>query len=247
MKLAFPPAPDPIQRIPTLASLINLMLHICRCLQTHKTPASATMNMLFCAASPGLYSFFTNETYPTDYFPFPTEVDTIPDYASCTSDNKRESLKATHARDQKTRADTVTMNLALADVFLANLPKVIRETYKLIRMKNPNTVFLYMFDWFIERYGKTTSEDREANRQQMATDWHPSKGFKPLTTRLFIGALYASAVRYPKRDCDVIDIGLRIIKCCGMYSKEYKNWIARSTYPHRSTRRSTPSRSIGQG
>ena len=83
------------------------------------------MNMLFCAASPGLYSFFTNETYPTDYFPLPTKVDAIPDFTACTSDNECESLKATHARDQKTRADIVTMNLALANVFLANLPKVI--------------------------------------------------------------------------------------------------------------------------
>jgi hypothetical protein len=59
------------------------------------------MNMLFCAASPGLYLFFTNEPYPTDFFPFPTEVDTIPDFAACTSDNERKSLKATHVRDQK--------------------------------------------------------------------------------------------------------------------------------------------------
>jgi hypothetical protein len=28
-------------------------------------------------------------------------------------------------------------------------------------------------------------------------------------------------------ECDIIDIGLRIIKRCGMYSKEYKGWIAR--------------------
>jgi hypothetical protein len=28
-------------------------------------------------------------------------------------------------------------------------------------------------------------------------------------------------------DRDVIDIGLRAIKQCGMYSEEYKNWIAR--------------------
>jgi hypothetical protein len=27
-------------------------------------------------------------------------------------------------------------------------------------------------------------------------------------------------------DCNVIDIGLHIIKRCGMYSEEYKNWIA---------------------
>ena len=46
----------------------------------------------------------------------------------------------------------------------------------------------------------------------MAADWHPSEGFKPLATCLFIGASYASAARYPMDDRDVIDIGLRIIK-----------------------------------
>ncbi len=46
MKLAFLSAPDPIQGIPRLASLINLMLHICRCSQTHKTPASARTEQL---------------------------------------------------------------------------------------------------------------------------------------------------------------------------------------------------------
>jgi len=61
----------------------------------------------------------------------------------------------------------------------------------------------------------------------MAVDWYPSDGFKPLTTRLFIGAFYASAARYPMDDHDVINIGLRVIKRCGMYSKEYKKWIAR--------------------
>ena len=88
-------------------------------------------------------------------------------------------------------------------------------------------VFLYMLDWFIERYGKTTSKDRKANRQQRAAKWHPSKGFEPLATRLFIGTSYASAPGYPMRDRDVINIGLRIIKRCGMYSEEYNNWIAR--------------------
>ncbi len=127
--------------------------------------------MLFCAASPGLYSFFTNNAYPTDYFPFPDEDDSVPD----------ETLKANNARDQKTRADIVTMNAALSDVFLANLPK------------QPNTVFLHMFDWFITKYGKSTTKDCEENRQRMAADWHPSDGFKPLATRLFIVASYMSA------------------------------------------------------
>ena len=116
MKAASPAAPDPMQGIPTLASLIDLMLHICHCLQTQKTPASATMNMLFCAASPGLYSFFTNDAYPTDYFPFPDEVDSVPDFSACNSDNERETLQATNARNQKARADIITMNAALSDV-----------------------------------------------------------------------------------------------------------------------------------
>ena len=94
-------------------------------------------------------------------------------------------------------------------------------------MKDPNTVFLYMFHWFIDKYGKTITEDSEANWQQMAAKWHPSKGFEPLAMSLFIGASYANAARYPMQDRDVIDIGLHVIKRCGMYSEEYKNWIAR--------------------
>ncbi len=92
-------------------------------------------------------------------------------------------------------------------------------------MKDPKTVFLYMFDWFIEQYGKTMSKDHEANRQQMAAGWHPAEGFEPLVMRLFISTSYASATRYPMQDCNVIDIGMRVIKRCGMYSEEYKDWI----------------------
>jgi hypothetical protein len=101
MKAAFPAAPDPIQGTPTLPSLIDLMLHIYRCSQTQKTPASTRMNMLFCAASPGLYSFFTTKAYPASFFPFPVEVDAIPDFSACTTDNEHETLKATNARDRK--------------------------------------------------------------------------------------------------------------------------------------------------
>jgi hypothetical protein len=128
MKAAFPTTPEPIRGIPTLASLINLMLHMCCCAQTHKTPASTRMNMLFCAASPGLYSFFTTDTYPASYFLFPTEVDAVPDFSGCTTNNEHETLKSTHALARKTRADIVTMNAALSDVFLAQLPKSICKT-----------------------------------------------------------------------------------------------------------------------
>jgi hypothetical protein len=102
MKATFPTEPELIPGIPTLASLINLMMHMCYCLQTQKTPTSATMNMLYFAASLDLYSYFANKAYPSSYFPFPKEVDNIPDFSACTSDNERKNLKATHAHDQNT-------------------------------------------------------------------------------------------------------------------------------------------------
>ncbi len=165
MKAAFPTAPEPVQGIPMLQSLIELMLHICRCAQTHETPASKDMNMLFCAAAPDLNAFFTKEAYPKTFFPFPKEIEEVPDFNNCTDDNQRETLKSTHALAKKTRADIVTMNAALSDVFLANLPKLICDGYDPICMGSPNTVFLHMFDWFIKKYGVRTAEEREENQQ----------------------------------------------------------------------------------
>jgi hypothetical protein len=37
--------------------------------------------------------------------------------------------------------------------------------------------------------------------------------------------LYTSTARYPIEERDIINIGLRMIKRCGMYAKEYKAWI----------------------
>jgi hypothetical protein len=123
------------------------------------------MNMFFCAAVPDLYAFFTKEAYPKEFFPFPKEVEEVPDFKNCTDDNQREMLKLAHALARKTRADIITMNAALLVVFLANLPKLICDSYNLICMKSPITVFLHMFQWFIKKYGITTAEEREENRQ----------------------------------------------------------------------------------
>ena len=91
-------------------------------------------------------------------------------------------------------------------------------------MKQPNAVFLHMFDWFITKYGKTTTEDCEENWQQMAADWHPSDRFEPLATRLFIGASYASAAHYPMDNRDVIDISLHVIKQCKTIDSFKEYW-----------------------
>ncbi len=67
----------------------------------------------------------------------------------------------------------------------------------------------------------------------MAADWHSTDGFDALILCLFTRAAYASSVGYRMKNSDIVDIGLRIIKQCGMYGKEYKVWIARETVrPH---------------
>ncbi len=86
-----------------------------------RSPASATMNLLFCAAPPDVYAFLTAEAYPAAFAPFLPMVPDVPDYTACTNNNEHTTVKATHAIDKKMRADIVTMNTALADVFLKAL------------------------------------------------------------------------------------------------------------------------------
>jgi hypothetical protein len=74
-----------------------------------------------------------------------------------------------------------------------------------------------------------TAKNRKANRQRMAANRHPANGFNALILHLFIEAAYASSKGYRMNDVNTVDIGLCIIKQCGMYSEEYKAWIARKT------------------
>jgi hypothetical protein len=83
-----------------------------------------------------------------------------------------------------------------------------------------------MFVLFVHHYGKTTVEDCKANCQQMAADWHPADGVDTLVLRLFTGAAFTGCTNFTMADHDIIDIGLCVIKWCGMYPKEYKAWIA---------------------
>jgi hypothetical protein len=126
MKAGFPPAPELILGIPNLQSFIDLLFHLCRCAQTHQSPASTKMNLFFCAAPRNVYAFLSSEAYPDTYTPFPAEVPDVPDLAACTNDNDPATVRATHARDKKTRADIITMNTALADIFFEAISAQVR-------------------------------------------------------------------------------------------------------------------------
>jgi hypothetical protein len=228
MKGAFPDGPAPLEGIPNLETIITLIFHMCRCAQTHRSPASATMNLLFCACPCSIYPFFTADAYPdATYAPIPPVVPDVPDYSTCTNENERATTKACHAILATTRADIITMNAALVDVFLTLISSGVHASFEQIRLREPNIIFVDKIDWFVEKYGTTTPEDRDANRSRMAADWHPSEGFDALTIRLFKGGAYSNACDYPIPLRDIIDIGIRVIKWSGLYNEEYKQWIER--------------------
>jgi len=146
------------------------------------------MNLLYVMVDPGLYTHYSaGEAYPTNDYPFPAEVDEVPDYGVCNNDNDRAAAKIRHAILLKTRNDVVNMNAALIDTLLSLIPKAFKLLYEQEWMMDLNAVFRQCFDWFVTTYGLTSAEDRETNRTAMAADWHPSMGFEVLTSRLFRG------------------------------------------------------------
>jgi hypothetical protein len=123
-------------------------------------------------------------------------------------------------------ADIVTMNTAIADIFLETLSLQVCTSFLQRHLCKPNIGFIDMSMWFVDHYRKTTAEDCKANRQQIVADWHPAKGFNTLVLRLFTGAAFAGCTKFMMVDSNIIDICLHVIKRCGMYAKEYKAWIA---------------------
>ncbi len=226
MEAGFSPAPEPIQGIPNLQSLIDLLFYMCCCSQMHCSPVSATMNLLFCAAPKNVYPFLTKEVYPTAFAPIPPMVLEVPNFSTCNYKYDRTTARTTHALAKKLQVDIITMNIALADIFLECHSSQVGASFQQQHLCKPNLVFIDMFLWFVSHYGKTRSEDREANRQRMAVDWHPSDRFDHLVLQLFTGAAFASSAGYLMNKIDVIDIGLHVNKRCSMYTKEYKQWIA---------------------
>jgi hypothetical protein len=131
MKGAFTDGPKAIPGTPTLESLIQLLFHMCCCAQTHHSPASNTMNLLFCGCPQKIYPFFTSETYPYNgYAPIPPIVPDVPAYDTCNNENECATAKAKHAILATTRADIITMNVALVDSFLILLSAGVRASFQ---------------------------------------------------------------------------------------------------------------------
>ena len=129
MRAGFPTPPEPTLGAPNLFILNDLLQHICKCAQTHKSTISKKMNLLYVAVDPGLYTHYSaGEAYPINDYPFPAEVDEVPDFSACTNDNDRATAKITHAFLLKTRNDIVNMNTALIDTLLSLIPSAFKTS-----------------------------------------------------------------------------------------------------------------------
>jgi hypothetical protein len=175
------------------------------------------MNLLFSAAPRDVYAFLSFEAYPDAYAPFQPKVPNVPNFAGCTDENDRATVRVMHARDKKMWSDIITMNTVLTNVFLETLSTQVCASFQQRCLCEPNIVFVDHFLWFVNQYGKTTAKDHEEHRQCMAANWHPADGFDALILRLFTGATYASSTGFKMNDIDIVDIGLHIIKHCGIY------------------------------
>ncbi len=77
MCLAFPTPPE--SSLGTLFILDDLLQYLCKCAQTHKSPISKKMNLLYAAIDPTLYGpFSSGEAYPNGNYPFPLKLPMCP-------------------------------------------------------------------------------------------------------------------------------------------------------------------------
>jgi hypothetical protein len=87
----------------------------------------------------------------------------VPNYSGCADTNDHANIKVTHGMALKPRSNVINMISALIDAFLDLVLVAFKQSYKQIRMENPNSVFCKMFAWFVTKYGRTSVDDCKAN------------------------------------------------------------------------------------
>ncbi len=164
MRLAFPTPPELSLGTPNLFILDDSLHYLCKCAQTHKSPISNKMNLLYFAINPTLDGHYSSgKAYPNADYPFPPKAADVPNYSGCTDTNDCANIKVTHSVALKQCNDIINMNSALINAFLDFVPVAFKQSYVQIQMENPNSVFGDMFAWFVAKYSCTSVDKREAN------------------------------------------------------------------------------------
>ncbi len=85
----FPTPPKPKKGAPNLFILNDLLQYICKCAQMHKSTTSKKMKLFYVTVDPSLYTHYSaSKAYPQDMYPFPFNMDEVPDFTACINDNE---------------------------------------------------------------------------------------------------------------------------------------------------------------
>lgn len=124
MKAGFPTPPEHLTVIgtPTLHDLVQILIYLARCAQTHKSTISHNMNLLYVdvAMPPQVYAHYTQEAYPHGMYPFPPRPTDTPNFVGAHGATACENIKIQHALEVKRYIQN--MNTALIDTFLDLMP-----------------------------------------------------------------------------------------------------------------------------
>lgn len=103
MKAAFaaPPPSLSVLGTPNLHNLVEMLIYLARCAQTHKSTISPNMNLLYVAVPPTVYAHYTVEPYPVGMYPYPPRPTDAPNFVGAHGSNEREARKVTHALETK--------------------------------------------------------------------------------------------------------------------------------------------------
>jgi hypothetical protein len=74
-------------------------------------------------------------------YPFPDNVDEVPNFTACTNDNKHAAAKILHAILLKMRNNVVNMNAVFINTLLSLIPMEFKLLYEQEKMMNHNAVF----------------------------------------------------------------------------------------------------------
>jgi len=220
MRAVFPESPAAIQGKPTLVELLRILKYLMDCSQTHESSIS-DCNLLFLCIPPELYATYTNTIYPL----LPLDPGVTPNYFGANDAAARATVKAQFENAKKLYLECKNMNKSLTEEFLSLVPQLYTKEFKSARLGNPNLSFRDVFQQFLTLYGESDENDRKTNKDRMETNWHPNDGIQTLISQIADGIEYAHFADQPIQDAEAIDIGIRAIMRCGLFTHDYELWI----------------------
>lgn len=228
MEAKFPAIDDTLRIVgdPNLPKMFNLQKHMIRCARTHRSPLTSA-NMMFLVLNQQLFANYSTDDYPTEMDDYP-DVGATPNYDTATNANERATIKDQWQYGAMLHNDAKNMNAALIARFLQYIEPTYAEAWDNHCTDNSlgSPTYLEMYQFFLDEYGDSDSNDRTANLERMKQPWDPTNGFEKLLHQLHDGIEYAVYAGRPLDADDVVDMAEQLILKTGQYPDIFELWKA---------------------